>query len=152
MNAATRVLRRIILSDSTLAAHLATETGHAVRPGDASRVDRPPYILLWRISDQPFQSLTGRLDLNTAMVQVDCYARTKLEAAAMANLVSHAVASFRRGNADAVWVAEITQHNTRDGDERDHEGGDKPLAVVQTDYRLTYLDSAPPTLPTPSPS
>ncbi len=146
MNAATRALRTIILSDATLAAHLATDTGHAIRPGDASQVDRPPYVLLWRISDQPYQSLGGRLDLSAARVQVDCYARSGSEAAAIARHIADAVATFRRGNADDVWLAEITQADTRDADERDREGDDKPLAVVKTDYHLIYRDNAPPTL------
>lgn len=141
MNGAIRVVRRIILDDSELATALKTATGHGVRPGDASEVDETPYVLLWVIFDRPYQSLAGREQLRTALVQVDCYAATKSRVAAIAARISDRLAAFGRGNADDVWVAEIIQEDTRDRDERDREGADRPLAVIQTDYRITFKDN-----------
>lgn len=146
MNAAQRAVRAIILASPPLATKLQASTGHAVRPGNASEIDRPPYVLLWRITDRAIHTLVDRTEIRVATVQVDSYARTASEAAAIAGAIADAVAAFRRGNADEVWVAEITEDDTRDRDERDKEGGDMPLRVVQTDYRLTYRDNNPPTL------
>ncbi|TWU19562.1 tail completion protein gp17 [Allorhodopirellula heiligendammensis] len=146
MNAAQRAVRAVILRNPQLAAKLQTATGHAVRPGDASQVDRPPYVLLWRITDRPVHTLNGRESIRIARVQVDSYAATKSEAAAIAQAIGDAVALFQRGNADGVWLAEITEDDTRDRDERNREGADLPLRVVQADYLLTYRDNTPPTL------
>lgn len=146
MNAATRAMRNILLRSQTLKDFIANDTGHAIRPGDSSQDDRVPYVLLWRISDRPVQELAGPTGVRIAIVQVDYYANTKTQAAAMAALGEAAVSSFRRGNADDVWVAEITEANSRSREEPDPLGGDRLLGVEQTDYRLTYLDNNPPTL------
>lgn len=138
MSRAIRAMRSRIIAHPTLATLLATETGHAVRTGDASEVDQVPYVLLWRIVDRPVYELGQKTGMSVATIQVDCFASTKTAAYQLADAVSEALDGMRGVIDGDVWVSQLVQEDSRDRSDRNAEGADRPIAVVQTDYRLFY--------------
>lgn len=138
MSKAIRAIRATVLSDPDLAALLQRGNTYAIRAGEASEIDVTPYVLLWRIIDRPIYQLGGRTGVFNALVQVDCYAATKGDAYSLAAAIADALDGMR-GTVDGdIWVSQLIQEDSRDRDERIADGADRPLSVVQTDYRLVY--------------
>ncbi len=138
MSKAIRAIRSRVLSNSALAALLQRGDTYAIRTGEASEIDAPPYVLMWRIIDRPIYQLGSRTGLSNALIQVDCYAVTKAAAYSLADAIAD-VLDGMRGTIDGdIWVAQLIQEDSRDRDERTADGADRPLSVVQTDYRLVY--------------
>lgn len=138
MSKAIRAIRSRILANEALAILLQNETGFKIRTGEGSEVDEPPYVLLWRIIDRPVYSLGAKTGMQIATIQCNCYAATKSGAYQLADAIA-AVLDGMRGVVDGdIWVASLLQEDSRDSTDRNAEGADRPLAIVQTDYRLYY--------------
>jgi hypothetical protein len=138
MSKAIRAIRSRIIANAGLATLLASGSGHKVRAGDGSEVDEPPYVLMWRIIDRPVYELGRKTGINVATIQIDCYADTKTAAYELADQVAGALDAMRGVIDGDVWVSQLVQEDSRDRSDRSAEGADRPLAVVQTDYRLFY--------------
>ena len=60
-------------------------------PAEADQSAAPPYIVYQRISSDPVSSLDGNSGLDAVRVQIDCYARTSIDAWSIARSVRAAL-------------------------------------------------------------
>lgn len=90
------------------------------------------------IIDRPVYELGQRTGLSNALIQVDCYAATKTAAYQLAAAIADTLDGMRGTIDGDVWVSQLIQEDSRDRDERTADAANRPLSVVQTDYRLTY--------------
>lgn len=109
--------------------------GAAVRPNVRAQNDNPPCVVVTTISRSPVYHSGGQADLAEAMVQMDCWGKTALEALTLARAVKAAIPK-QRFNRNSVAFGGIFQLGERHGFE-----GDTPSARlhrVSIDFRVWH--------------
>lgn len=123
------------ISDSVIAAALASDGGVKVYPGAAPQETKPPLIVFQRISTNPEYNQDMAVDIVVARVQVEAWAKEHDAALALAEKFNRVWSGFR----GSIYGFNI--HGVFLEDERPIFNDDLEIWAVQSDYFFSYTEA-----------
>lgn len=111
--------------------------GSAVRPNVRGQNDNPPCVVVTTVSRSPVYHTGGQSDLAEALVQMDCWGKTALEATTLAQAVKDAIPKqkFYRNSIAFGGVFQISERHSFEGDNPSAR-----LHRVSIDFRVWHSD------------
>lgn len=131
-------LREAIVARLLRISELTAIVGDRVRPGWRAADDPLPSVSCFVVSDAAGHHLSGRCGYAIARVQIDCWARTRAQAVAVARSIQRAIDGEIGG-----WTG-FTMHwcgmiDSRDFTDAPPDGSSRPTHRVSSDYTVKYL-------------
>lgn len=123
----------MLVEDEEVAAFVASRVYSDILPQNA----KMPAITYWLIAEQPYEHLSGIVDISKSTVQVDCFGATRESANLLADAVRLTLEKFR-GTVDEQFINEINYVSARDGFDRPEAGTDERRFIRSMDFDIHY--------------
>jgi hypothetical protein len=131
-------LRSVLLADGAISALVSTRIYPDARPQDCEL----PAIEYSIVSSVDHQDLSGPTGTETARIQFDIYALTRLDANALADLAKKLLAGLQQESSYGVWIEGATiAGGIRYGSVDPSDGSDEKTRMTSFDVQVTWQNA-----------